>query len=392
MVAYIIMKEKLLVVFIIAISAIPPLTTDMYLPSLPRVASDFGVTDADANITLIAFFVAFGVFTLVWGPLSDKYGRKPILVVGAILYFAGSLMCAFSGSIVAMSAARILQGVGGGAGMAVSSAIVRDVFSGRKQEGILAIIQSMIMIGPIIGPVIGSFLIDMGGWRGVFFVQTVIGAAIIVGALIFRETITDRNDIGVRGAFARLALLMRHGRFAVMVVLFAIPSVCLMAYISASTYIYQDFFALSNYEYSMFFGICSAAAIAGPAIYMAASARWSRFSVVLLCFAAITAVGVVTFAIGEWSPLCFAAPMFALSLLASMTRPAGAYLILNYHERDTGSASALMGAVASFMGSAGMALATIHPRYILAIGAISLAVGIAGVITWVALSRRYDVG
>jgi DHA1 family bicyclomycin/chloramphenicol resistance-like MFS transporter len=386
------LKEKLLVIFIIVISAIPPLTTDMYLPSLPNVAKEFGVTDSDANITLIAFFIAFGLSTLIWGTLSDKYGRRPILITGFILYFAGSLLCAVSGSIVAMSASRILQGIGSGSGMAVSSAIVRDVFSGRKQEGILAAIQSMVMIGPVVGPVLGSFIIELSGWRGVFYLQTIIGAAIIVGSLIFRETLRDRNEVGVKGALARLVLLMSHGRFAVMVVLFALPGACVMAYVSASTYIYQDHFALSNYQYSIFFGICSAGAIAGPAIYMAVSARLSRFSVVLFCFAALAAVGVVAVFVGEWSPVYFAAPMFALSLLASMTRPAGAFLILNYHERDSGSASALMSSAASFTGSIGMAVVTVHPRYILVIGAITFVIGVASVIAWLALSRRYDVG
>ncbi|MDR1042977.1 MAG: MFS transporter [Clostridiales Family XIII bacterium] len=386
------MKEKLLVIFIIAISAIPPLTTDMYLPSLPNVATEFGVSDSDANITLIAFFIAFGLSTLVWGTLSDKYGRRPMLIIGFILYFAGSLLCAVSGSVVAMSASRILQGVGSGSGMAVSGAIVRDKFSGRKQEGILAAIQSMVMIGPVVGPVLGSFIIEFSGWRGVFFLQTIIGAIIIVASVIFKETIKNKNEVGIKGALARLALLMSHGRFAVMVVLFALPGACIMAYVSASTYIYQDHFALSNYQYSMFFGICSAAAITGPAIYMAASARWSRFSVVLFCFAALAAVGVVAFTVGEWSPFSFAAPMFALSLLASMTRPAGAFLILNYHERDSGSASALMNSAASFTGSIGMAVVTVHPRYILVIGAVAFTVGVASVVTWLALSRRYDVG
>jgi DHA1 family bicyclomycin/chloramphenicol resistance-like MFS transporter len=386
------MKEKLLVVFIITISAIPPLTTDMYLPSLPNVAVEFGVTDSDANVTLIAFFIAFGLSTLIWGTLSDKYGRKPILIIGFILYFAGSLLCALSGSVVAMSASRILQGIGSGSGMAVSSAIVRDVFSGRKQEGILAAIQSMVMIGPVVGPVVGSFIIEFSGWRGVFYLQTVIGAAVVVGSVIFRETILSRNEVGVKGALARLAQLMSHGRFAVMIVLFALPGACIMAYVSASTYIYQDHFALSNYQYSIFFGVCSAAAIAGPAIYMAASAKLSRFSVVLFCFAALAAVGVVTFAIGEWSPVHFAAPMFALSMVASMTRPAGAFLILNYHEKDSGSASALMSSAASFTGSIGMAMVTIHSRYILVIGVIAFTVGVASVVTWIALTRRYDVG
>jgi DHA1 family bicyclomycin/chloramphenicol resistance-like MFS transporter len=291
-----------------------------------------------------------------------------------------------------MIASRVLQGVGSGSGMALSSAIVRDVFQGRKQEGILAVIQSMVMIGPVIAPVIGSFIINVSGWRGVFFVQSAIGLAVLAGSFIFRETIQKRNAVGVAGALVRLFTLMRHGRFVVMAVLFSLPGICLMAYVSASTYIYQEQFGLGNYQYGILFGVCSVGAMAGPFIYMAISARLSRFSIMLFCFAAIAAVGVFTLAAGEWSYIHFAVPMLVLGLLCSMTRPAGAFLVLNYHEDDSGSSSALMSALVSFMGSAGMAIVTIHPRYVLVIGALSVIIGAVCTFVWLALSRRYEVG
>jgi DHA1 family bicyclomycin/chloramphenicol resistance-like MFS transporter len=250
----------------------------------------------------------------------------------------------------------------------------------------------MIMIGPVVAPVIGSFIINLSGWRGVFFTQAAIGVAVFVGTLIFRETIHEKNEVSVMGALARLALLMRHGRFAVLIAIFSLPGACIMAYVSSSTYIYQEQFGLSNYQYSIFFGVCAAGSIAGPAIYMAASAKWSRFSVVLFCLAGTVAIGVFTFFAGEWSPVYFAAPMFALGLLSSMTRPAGAFLILNYHEGDSGSASALMSAFASFVGSISMAVVTVHPRYVLVIGVIAVVVGVTGTAAWLALSRRYEVG
>jgi DHA1 family bicyclomycin/chloramphenicol resistance-like MFS transporter len=225
----------------------------------------------------------------------------------------------------------------------------------------------------------------------VFFVQSVIGAIVFIGAVVFRETIREKNEVSVIGALSRLALLMRHGRFAVMIILFSLPGACIMAYVSASTYIYQDHFGLNSYQYSLFFGICAVGAIAGPAIYMAASARLSRFSVVLFCFAAIMAVGVVAFVAVERSPIYFAALRFALALLGGMTRPAGAYLIMNYHDGNAGSASSLMSATVSFMGSVGMAIVTIHPRYILVIGVVSVVVGITSAVVWIVLSRRYDV-
>ena len=106
------MNRKLLIVFLIIISAIPPMTTDMYLPSLPAIASEFRVTDAETNFTLIIFSIIMGIAALVFGPVSDKYGRKPILIIGFALYLTGSFLCALSFSIVSMSAARILQAAG----------------------------------------------------------------------------------------------------------------------------------------------------------------------------------------------------------------------------------------------------------------------------------------
>jgi len=386
------MKQKFLVVFLIAISAFPPLSTDMYLPSLPAVVAEFGATDAQANFTLIAFFIAFGVSTLVWGPLSDKYGRRPVLLIGLVLYFAGSLLCALSGSIGAMSGARVLQGIGGGSGMAVASAVVKDVFKGRRQEGILAVIQSMIMVCPVIAPLIGSAIIRFTDWRGVFFGQTLLGAAVLIGAFLYKETLRAKNDVGILHAMGRLGSLMRHGRFAAMIVLFSISSVCIMAYVSASSFIYQDGFGLGHFAYSLFFGLGAAGSIAGPALYMAINGRLRRFTIVTFCFAAVFVVGVLTYMIGEISPWHFAILMFLLGITNGAIRPPGSYLILNFHKDDTGSASALMSSGGFFMGSLGMALVTLSPRYVLVIGVCAAAVGIAGLLLWLTVSRRHEVG
>jgi DHA1 family bicyclomycin/chloramphenicol resistance-like MFS transporter len=385
------MKNSLLVVFLILISAFPSLTTDMYLPALPALATEMNVTDAAANVTLIVFFVAFGASTLVWGPLSDKYGRKPILLIGSALYFAGSLFSALSGTIGILTAARILQGLGGGSGLAVSGAIVKDVFSGRRQERILAIIQSMTMIGPVAAPSIGSFIIGWGGWRGVFFVQAVIGVVALTMSAIYRETIREKNAFGVLRSLSRLGTLMSHGKFAALIVIFALPNLSILAYVSTSPYIYQEYFGLGYFEYSLFFGACSMGALIGPSLYIVVSRKLSRFSIVNLCFIITLAVGVLAFFAGERSPWLFAPAMFGLSLALSLSRPAGAYITLNYHERDSGAASSLMGSASAFMGSLGATVVTIHPRYVLVIGVLSIVIGVVCIIMWVTVSRGYDV-
>jgi MFS family permease len=124
---------------------------------------------------------------------------------------------------------------------------------------------------------------------------------------------------------------------------------------------------------------------------MAVSRRASRFGVVNFCFILSMAVGALAFFCGESSPWLFAAAMFGLSFCASMSRPAGAYITLNYHDRDSGAASSLLGAAGSFTGSLGAAVVTVHPRYVLVIGLITVIVSAVCIVLWIAISRGYDV-
>ncbi|MDR1043325.1 MAG: MFS transporter [Clostridiales Family XIII bacterium] len=378
---------KLLALFLFVISMFPMLSTDMYLPALPTVAAELHTTDAQANVTLIAFFVGFGVFTLIWGPLSDKYGRRPVLIVGFLLYTAGSVVCALSGSITAMIASRVLQGVGSGSGTAVSGAIVMDVYTGRKQEGMFAAIQSMTMVGPVVAPILGAGIISFAGWRGVFFGQAAIGVAVIIGALFFKETLREKNDCGVIRTIARLGVLMRHGRFAVIVILFSLPSMAVISYVSASPYIFQDGFGFSYVKYSVFFAACAVGSIIAPAIYMIVSRKLRRNGIVAAVFSGIAVVGALDFFFGEASPWHFAALMFLLGVFCSGSRPPGAYIVMNYHEGDAGSASSLLGSVTIFSNLFGIAAVTLYSRYILSIGIIALAVGIVGVALWLVVAR-----
>ena len=133
--------DRGLIVLIAVLSAFVPLSTDLYLPALPGMGDYFQVTAGTANLTLILFFIFFSAGILFWGPLSDRYGRRPVLLVGLSLYFAASAACALSGDIWHLIFFRILQAVGGSAASAVASAMVKDVYEGRRREWVVGIVK-----------------------------------------------------------------------------------------------------------------------------------------------------------------------------------------------------------------------------------------------------------
>ena len=144
------------------------LSTDLYLPALPTMSKNLQAPVEQINFTFSAFFVMYSVGMLVWGPLSDRYGRKPILLTGLSVYVLASALCSVTTSVTALIAFRALQALGGSAAGAVASAVVKDTFSGRKRESVLAIVQSMTMLSPAVAPMFGAMLLSVTTWRGVF--------------------------------------------------------------------------------------------------------------------------------------------------------------------------------------------------------------------------------
>ena len=163
----------------------PPLSTDMYLPSLPKMADYFGAATVVVNMTMVAFFISMAVGMLVLGPLSDRYGRKKTLIASLLLYMLASVMCAVTASIYFLIFMRIVQGIGAGGMVSLSIAIIKDCFEGQTRATALAVVQSMSVIAPIAAPVIGALIIQVSTWRTVFFVLTAIAAACLAATFLF---------------------------------------------------------------------------------------------------------------------------------------------------------------------------------------------------------------
>lgn len=381
--------DRGLIVLIALLSAFVPLSTDLYLPALPGMGDYFGVSASLTNLTLILFFLFFSLGLLFWGSLSDKYGRRPVLLVGLALYIAASAGCAASLAIWHLIAFRIPQAVGGSAAAAVATAMVKDVYDGRKRESVLALVQSMVVISPAVAPILGAFMLPYTSWRGLFAVLALIGAVSMIGGLLLQETIPSRYTGTVAQSIRRLGTVLKNPNFTSLLIVFSLVSAASLAFVSASSYIYQEEFGLSEQSYSFYFALNAVGLIAGPLLYLWLSRHISRRTIVTSGFTAVIGGGLLVCFFGNMGPLIFALALFPASLMGSSVRPLGAFLMLDQQKEDTGSASALINCSGLVFGSAGMVLVFLNGgNLVFSLGAINVAVGVVCLLGWTAIGRR----
>ena len=256
--------RKALIVYLAFLSAFTPLSTDLFLPALPIMAEYFQATPGLTNLTLMGFMFFFALSMLVWGPLSDKYGRRPVILAGLTLYLLSSVMCALSSDIWMLIGGRVIQATGSGAVSAVAMAITKDVFRGRTMENVLTTIQTMMLIAPMIAPVLGGFLLALSSWRGIFWAFVICGVVAWLGLLPLRESLERPTEGPALKSLGRIAFVLGHGRFSALLAVFSVASMPIMVFLATSAYVYQRSFGVSPQMYSAFFCANALASVLGP--------------------------------------------------------------------------------------------------------------------------------
>ncbi len=354
-------NAKSMTAFITFMNMYPPLSTDLYLPALPEMGAFFSASPALVSLTLTVFFFTFAVSMIVFGPLSDKFGRKPIIIFGTSIYTLASLGCALATDIYILLLGRILQGLGSGAVITSSTALIKDCFRGSIMAKILAITQALGVIAPMAAPLAGGFLLTFTSWRGSFVVLTALGALNLILCFFFTETLDEKRRYH-GSVFNSLGLLLDVGKqkyFMLLLLMFAILHAPYMAYLSVSSFVYIEHFMLTPQQYSYFFACNSAASVLGPVTYLRLKNFISEGAMIRLCLIVPMISGALILTAGHWSAIGFLTSFLPFTVIGAVARPLCMNILLNTVKENVGSASSMINFVNTLFGSIGMMAGTL---------------------------------
>ncbi|WP_321491938.1 multidrug effflux MFS transporter [uncultured Desulfobacter sp.] len=324
------------------LAAFPPLSTDMYLPALPLLQKIWQRPMSVVNLTLSGFFIGFCVSMLLYGPLSDKYGRKPLLMAGIIIYIIASFVSGFVDDIYQLIVLRVLQGVGASSGVVISMAITKDLYEGQQRQRILAYMAVIMALAPMLAPVIGGVIMTWLSWNWVFFAQAAMGIIALGGVLWLKETVQAPENVSIFQTMGLYLKLFGNLRYIGLVLLFSIIVLPHFSFIGSASTIYISRFGTSEQVFSYFFAFNAGAIMAGSFICTRIQRRMASQKIVTIGFAGILIAGLLMHADLVPGPWGLALPMAMASFFFGLSRPPSNHLVLQQVDQGAGTASSLM--------------------------------------------------
>jgi DHA1 family bicyclomycin/chloramphenicol resistance-like MFS transporter len=329
-----------------------PLSLDMYLPALPDLAHSFRTAEANVQLTLTACMIGLAVGQLVAGPMSDAWGRKKPLAIGLIAYAATSLFCAFAPDVYSLTAARLLQGFAGAAGLVISRAIVRDLYDGDALTKFFSTLLLVNGLAPILAPVLGGQLTRFMSWRGVFVVLTLIGVALLAASTLGLKETLPKDSRGASGGglpatLRTFRILMRDRPFMGYILTGGFASAAMFAYISGSPFVLENIHGLSKQQFSFAFGanalgIMIGGQVSGRLVGRVPSARLLGAGLVM-SFGGSTILLAATAAFGGNLTGTLVGLFLMVSSIGVITPQVTALALSGYAPAMAGAASALIG-------------------------------------------------
>ena len=384
--------NRWLVGYLTFLSAFAPLSTDLYLPALPLMTESLRTSYADITLTVSGFLLVFAVSMLFWGPLSDKFGRRVVLLAGCVLYIASCVGIALAPGYTPLLLWRGVQALGSGALGAMSMTIVKDILRGSQMEKVLAWMQTVMIIAPMLAPVVGSWILLVMDWRGIFWVLTVCGLIALAGALAVRETARTRTEGGLFRVLQRFPAVLGQGRFSRPLLLFSAMAMPFFTYLGISAHVYQTHYGLSAQAFGLFFAANALCSMFGPILHMRFFRHHPRARVIACHLAGMCLGGSLLLLCGLWSYWHFAACYMLITFCGSAMRPPATLIMMSSIRGDNGVVASLINCGGLLCGSLGMYVATLDfwSSNIVAAGVISCVMPGLAFLAWLRLGREYS--
>ena len=382
-----------------ALTAMGPLAIDMYLPALPSIARDLQASPVLVQASLAAYFIGIAMGQAMYGPFSDRWGRKPALYLGLSVFTLSSVACALTVQVELLIACRFLQALGGCAPLVVPRAVVRDHFDQQDSVRALSLLILVMGLAPILAPLIGGQLLIAWGWRAIFWLLAGYGAiSLTVVLLLLPESLPvhARKAQPIRVVLATYGRLLGNRAFMGWVLSGGMIFSGLLAYISGSSFVFIELFKIRPDRFGFFFGANAVGLIAASQVNGWLARRYSPKQVVnaVMPIAAIAGLALVTgVSTGFAGFLGLLVPLFCFVACLGFVMPSTTALAMAPHGAVAGSASALLGTVQFTMGAtSGALVGVLSNGTAVPFGAVIAVCGVGGLIVLKTLAERGPVG
>ena len=372
-------SNRLLLGLLAAITAAGPIAMNIYLPALPRVQAHFGTSVADVNLTVSLPLIAFAIGVFVYGPVSDRFGRRPVILGGQLVFALGNLLCLFAPSFGMLLAGRVVQALGTSAGLVVARAMLGDLYGREKMARMLAYLTMIIVIGPTVSPLIGGFVTEAFGWHALF--GLLLATNFVILAVVWRFLPETRSDADRRqgaSGLARMSLaVIRQPTFLGLALQSGMIFSVFLAFISIVPYVMVSL-GHSSTEYGLWYLAVAIGYFLGNWVVtrFATRAGLRRLIEMGMAIQLVSAVGGAGLVVaGFWQPAALFLPMGVLSFGQGLALPNITASAVALAPRTPGAASSmlsfsqqLIGAIA-VQGMAVFATTTPVPIYIFMVAA-----------------------
>jgi DHA1 family bicyclomycin/chloramphenicol resistance-like MFS transporter len=341
-----------------ALVALGPLTIDMYLPALPKIADDLSVSSSVAQLTLTGTLAGLALGQLIVGPLSDSLGRRRPLMAGIVLHMLASLVCLFAPNIAVLGVARGLQGMGAAAAMVVAIAVVGDLYADSVAATVMSRLMLVLGVAPVVAPSLGAAVLLKASWHWVFAALVVLaGGLLLLAALALPETLpaSHRRPLKVRSIAATYVEVIRDVRFVILVLVAALGMSGLFAYIAGASFVLQGHYGLDQQAFALVFGAGAVALIGATQFNVVLLRRFAPQSIVVWALVAASLAGVVFVGLSYehiGGLPGFVLPIWAILAAMGLVIPNAPAVALSRHPDAAGTAAALLGAAQFGLGAA----------------------------------------